>query len=188
MARYKKVPTWWYGILFLILFGLTILFVEYFDTQLPWWGVFISVAINLIFLLPIGIMTAICNVSVSTNILSALIGGFIWPGKMIAVVIFKILTFNTTGTSLILISDMKLGHYMKVPPRTVFVAQAVGILISWLVQTAVNIWALANVDGICTEDAIDDVSFSFSFSSSLPPPPLFFFLSFIYIITVIATV
>ena len=36
-------------------------------------------------------------------------------------------------------------------------AQAVGILVNWLAQTAVNIWALANVDGICTGEAEDNV-------------------------------
>jgi hypothetical protein len=45
----------------------------------------------------------------------------------------------------------------KIPPRTVFAAQATGILISWLVQTAVIDWALTNVKGICTSDAIGDV-------------------------------
>lgn len=96
----------------MIITALTIVFVEYFDTGLPWWGVILSIIINLIVLIPICIMMAICNVAVSTNIVSALVGGFIWPGKMIAVVIFKILTFNTTGTALVVLRDMKLGHYM----------------------------------------------------------------------------
>jgi len=37
----------------------------------------------------------------------------------------------------------------KVPPRVVFVAQSLGIILSWLAQTAVNVWALNHVEGIC---------------------------------------
>ncbi|RDW82549.1 hypothetical protein BP6252_03661 [Coleophoma cylindrospora] len=153
MQKYRSVPVWWYLATFLLMTGLTILFVEYFDTGLPWWGVILSIVINLIVIIPTGIMSALCNVSVSTNIFAALLGGFIWPGRMVAVVIFKIMTFNTTATALIVLRDMKLGHYMKIPPRTVFLAQIVGILVSWLVQSAVNIWALSNVQGICTAEA-----------------------------------
>jgi hypothetical protein len=99
-----------------IMVALSMFFVEYFDTGLPWWGVILSVAINLLILLPTGIMAAMCNITVSSNILSAFIGGFIWPGKMIAVVIFKILTFNTTATAMVIVRDMKLGHYMVLHP------------------------------------------------------------------------
>jgi hypothetical protein len=112
MKPYKKTPLWWYALSFVIIFALTIFFVEYYDTGLPWWGVILSLSITLVVFLPIGIMTALCNISASTNIISALIGGFIWPGKMIAVVIFKILTFNTLATALVLVRDMKVGHYM----------------------------------------------------------------------------
>lgn len=45
----------------------------------------------------------------------------------------------------------------KIPPRIVFVAQIVGILIDWIVQTSVNIWALGNIKGVCSKDAVGNV-------------------------------
>jgi OPT family oligopeptide transporter len=47
---------------------------------------------------------------------------------------------------------MKLGHYMKVPPRTVFFGQAISSLWACLVQVAVLYWAFDNIKGICEED------------------------------------
>lgn len=46
----------------------------------------------------------------------------------------------------------------KIPPRVTFAAQCAGILVSWLVQTAVNIWAMGNVRDVCTPNAENNVS------------------------------
>jgi OPT family oligopeptide transporter len=46
--------------------------------------------------------------------------------------------------------DLKLGHYMKVPPRTLFFAQGIASLWSCLVQVAVLYWSFGNIEGICT--------------------------------------
>lgn len=49
-------------------------------------------------------------------------------------------------------SDLKLGHYLKVPPRTLFWAQTVATLWSSIVQIAVLNWALGNIKDICQSD------------------------------------
>jgi hypothetical protein len=38
-------------------------------------------------------------------------------------IIFKILSTDVVGQGLYFVQDMKLGHYLKVPPRTLFFAQ-----------------------------------------------------------------
>lgn len=112
MKKYKDVPQWWYGIVFLILFGLSIAFIYVYDTGLPWYGLILALAINLMLLPPIGIMLSACNISVSTAVISAFIAGFIWPGNMMNNVIFKIFMFTSTNQGLGYLQDMKLGHYM----------------------------------------------------------------------------
>lgn len=47
------------------------------------------------------------------------------------------------------LQDLKLGHYLKVPPKTLFWAQSIATLWSAVVQIAVMNWALGNIDGIC---------------------------------------
>lgn len=112
MKRYKAVPQWWYAVVFLIMFGISIAFMYVYDTGLPWYGLILAIAINLVVLVPIGIMQAVCNISASTAVLSAFIAGFIWPGNMMNNVIFKIFTLTSTNQGLGYVKDMKIGHYM----------------------------------------------------------------------------
>ncbi|KAI9731327.1 MAG: hypothetical protein M1834_005230 [Cirrosporium novae-zelandiae] len=153
MRKYKNVPQWWYITVLLIMFGLSVAFMYVYDTGLPWYGLILSMAVNFVLLVPVGIMQAICNVSLSTAVISAIIAGFIWPGKMMNNVVFKLYTLTSNSQGLGYVRDMKIGHYMKIPPRTTFIAQCVGILVSWLTQVAVNIWALGNVENICTDES-----------------------------------
>ncbi|CAK7241929.1 MAG: hypothetical protein STHCBS139747_003402 [Sporothrix thermara] len=153
MRAYKRVPEWWYAIVFAVIFAIAMAFLYVYDTQLPWWGLIISILINLVLLLPIGLMQATTNITINTGVLSALIAGFIWPGNMMNNVIFKIFTLVCTFQGLGYVQSMKTGHYMKIPPRITFAAQCLSIIISWVVQTAVNLWAMGHVKGICTAEA-----------------------------------
>ncbi|KAH6887660.1 OPT oligopeptide transporter protein-domain-containing protein [Thelonectria olida] len=156
MRAYKPVPEWWYSLIFAGLLGISMAFLYVYDTGLPWWGLIISVLINVVLLLPIGLMQATCNITVNTGVLAALIGGLIWPGKMVNNVVFKVFTLVCTFQGLGYVQSMKTGHYMKIPPRITFTAQCLSIVLSWLVQTGVNLWAMANVEGICTPEAVNN--------------------------------
>lgn len=47
---------------------------------------------------------------------------------------------------------MKLGHYLKIAPRTLFFAQGSATILGALTQTGVTLWMLGNVNGICDAD------------------------------------
>ena len=55
-------------------------------------------------------------------------------------------------------SDLKLGHYMKIPPRLLFGVQMAATLVSSLTQIAVLNWMFANVRGLCTPEAVNGFS------------------------------
>lgn len=52
-------------------------------------------------------------------------------------------------------SDLKLGHYMKIPPRVLFSVQMVATIVSSITQIFVLNWMFANVKGICTTEAVN---------------------------------
>lgn len=54
-----------------------------------------------------------------------------------------------TGTSHVIV---KLAHYLKIPPRTLFFAQGLATILGALTQVGVTLWMLGNIDGICTDD------------------------------------
>ncbi|CRK48585.1 hypothetical protein BN1723_020594, partial [Verticillium longisporum] len=53
------------------------------------------------------------------------------------------------------VADLKFGHYMKIPPRTMFWAQVVSTTISCVIQIFVLNGALQRVEGVCTPEQVD---------------------------------
>ncbi|CAL0299514.1 unnamed protein product [Lupinus luteus] len=58
--------------------------------------------------------------------ITELIIGFLYPGKPLANVAFKTYGYIIMAQALGFIGDFKLGHYMKIPPKSMFIAQVVG--------------------------------------------------------------
>lgn len=62
------------------------------------------------------------------NIISEYIMGAILPGKPIANVCFKTYGYMSVSQAVSFLSDFKLGHYMKIPPRSMFLVQVLFLL------------------------------------------------------------
>jgi len=68
------------------------------------------------------------------NIITEYCMGLIMPGRPIANVCFKVYGYMSMNQSVSFLNDFKLGHYMKVPPRSMFLVQVpAGILTSLLI-------------------------------------------------------
>lgn len=91
---------------------------------------FFAVAVSLAFIIPVGIMTAITNNAVTIDCISGIIGGFITPGHPLAVNMFIAYGTMTLSQAMSFISDLKLGHYAKIPPRAMFRTQILATLLS----------------------------------------------------------
>ncbi|OAQ23861.1 OPT family small oligopeptide transporter [Linnemannia elongata AG-77] len=150
MQAYPEVPDWWYAALFVSMTGVAIITCEVWDYKLPWWGVLLAVALAAIFSLPVGLIQAITNQQPGLNIITEYVIGYILPGKPIANVTFKTLGYISMAQAMTFTSDLKLGHYMKVPPRAMFWAQLVGTLIAGLVNLLTANWLLKSQENVCT--------------------------------------
>lgn len=62
------------------------------------------------------------------NIITEYIMGLIYPGKPIANVCFKVYGYMSMSQAVSFLSDFKLGHYMKIPPRSMFLVQVHNVL------------------------------------------------------------
>ena len=62
---------------------------------------------------------------------------------------FKTFGYITMSQALTFVSDLKFGHYMKIPPRTMFMAQVVATTFSCFVQVVVLNYALKTIPGVC---------------------------------------
>uniref|UniRef100_A0A0E0C4Z8 Oligopeptide transporter 4 n=1 Tax=Oryza meridionalis TaxID=40149 RepID=A0A0E0C4Z8_9ORYZ len=71
----------------------------------------------------------------------------------IANVCFKAYGYMSMSQAVSLLSDFKLGHYMKIPPKSMFLVQLVGTVVASTVNLVVAYWLLSSIPNIC-QDAL----------------------------------
>ena len=153
MLAYKQTPWWWYGVLTLIMLVLSIILVEVYDTNLPVYGVFLALFIPAVYMIPCGIIQGITNVDANQlNVASEFIGGYMFAGKPLANMVFKILSEDVVSQGIFFAQDMKLGLYLKVPPRLLFAAQGGAAVLGSFTSVGVTAWMLNNISDVCTAD------------------------------------
>ena len=78
--------------------------------------------------------------------------GYMQPGRPVAMMLFKTYGYITMAQGLYFTQDLKLGQYMKVPWRSMFMAQTIATIWACLVQVAVLEWGLGGaIEDVCTE-------------------------------------
>lgn len=153
MRAYPEVPSWWYISLFVISMGVSFGVIYGWPIKLPWWGLILAIAMACVFILPIGIITAITNQTPGLNVITEFIIGFALPGHPIANVTFKTYGYISMVQGLTFVSDLKLGHYTKIPPRAMFLCQIIGTVIGGFVNLATARWLMETIPNICTAAA-----------------------------------
>ncbi|KAG5251093.1 oligopeptide transporter [Salix suchowensis] len=156
MKRYEDIPGWWFHLTlvlsFLLSLALCILMKD--QVQMPWWALIFATGLALIFTLPVSVITATTNQTPGLNIITEYTMGLIYPGRPIANVCFKTYGYISMSQAVSFLSDFKLGHYMKIPPRSMFVVQCIGTLINGTLNTAVAWWLLTGIENICQDELL----------------------------------
>ncbi|KAI3404173.2 hypothetical protein KGF56_003073 [Candida oxycetoniae] len=150
MRKYKEVPDWVFLIVLVISIVLAIVCVKIYPTQTPVWGVFFAVGINFLFLIPLTAIYATTGFSFGLNVLVQLIVGFALPGNGLALMFIKAFGYNINGQAQNYISDQKMGHYVKVPPRAMFRCQMLSIFVSSFLGLAVLNFQIKSIPNYCS--------------------------------------
>ncbi|KAM5532784.1 hypothetical protein V8D89_013581 [Ganoderma adspersum] len=149
MSVYKEVPVWWYGAIFVVAFIFGVVAIEIFPTQFPVWALVLSLFISFIFVIPIGIIRAVTNQLPALNVLSELVAGYALPGRPVGAMVFKTFGFVPTYQAMFFLNDLKIGHYQKIPPRVMFMAQVIASTLAVFVCVGVQEWQFANIEDFC---------------------------------------
>ncbi|KAI4958996.1 hypothetical protein J4E86_002716 [Alternaria arbusti] len=155
MRKYEDVPITWYLLTGISMAAVGMFVVEYYPVHLPWYGLLLALGIGAVLFVPIGIVMAITNQQSSIYLICQLICGVVFPGRPVANMVFTTFGYISATQGLKFASDLKLGHYMKIPPRILFKLQLSVTIISSLTQIGVLNWMLNNIPGICTPSAIN---------------------------------
>ncbi|CEP22694.1 OPT6 [Cyberlindnera jadinii] len=150
MRKYKEVPDWFYLVILVIAFVLSIITVEiYKESKTPVWGIIFVLAINFLFLIPFSILFATTGVQFGLNVLVELIIGYALHGNGIALMTLKAFGYNIDGQADNFVSSMKIGHYSRIAPRAIFRAQLIGTFIQAFVFLGVVNWSMSNIQDFC---------------------------------------
>ncbi|KAL0673526.1 hypothetical protein Bca4012_001507 [Brassica carinata] len=123
--NYKEVPMWWFLVILVINIALIVFISVYYNAtvQLPWWGVLLACAIAVVFTPLIGVIVATTNQAPGLNVITEYVIGYIYPERPVANMCFKVYGYISMTQALTFIQDFKLGLYMKIPPRSMYMAQ-----------------------------------------------------------------
>lgn len=179
MDRYEDAPISWYIATFVTMLAIGIFVVEYYPVYLPWYGLLLALSITALLFIPVGIVMAITNQHSSLYLVCQLICGAVFPGRPVANMVsfshhprpiisehatdheqrisqvFVTYCYISSAQGIKFSSDLKLGHYMKIPPKLLFKVQLVATLVSSVVQIGVLNWMFAYIPNLCTPEAIN---------------------------------
>ncbi|KAH9982707.1 OPT oligopeptide transporter [Lactifluus volemus] len=136
MRKYPEVPRWWFAALGVFSIVIGIIAIEVLHIGLPVWAFIFSNILAIIFVIPAGIIQAITDQLFS-------------PRHPLAMMVFRSVSADMVTQALAFSSDLKFGHYMKVPPRLVFIGQVVASVVALFSSIVAQQWALDNIPDIC---------------------------------------
>ncbi|KAF2722621.1 oligopeptide transporter-like protein [Polychaeton citri CBS 116435] len=140
MAKYyKETPWYWFvGVLvFSFVLGLVVVVKEHIT--LPVWGYIVALILGIIIAPLSTLLYARFGNGIATNNLSKMLAGLMVPGRPVGNMYFAAWSHNTILTCVNLSNDLKMGEYLKIPPRTMFLTQIYGTILGGFVNYAVMI-------------------------------------------------
>ncbi|KAM7200716.1 OPT oligopeptide transporter [Naviculisporaceae sp. PSN 640] len=152
MSVYPEVSEWYYLGTLLVAAVLGFVGIAAWPTYTTVGVVPYGVALALIFVIPVGVIKAMTGVEVTLNVLAEFIGGMIVPGNALAMNFFKSFGYVTCAHAIQFANDLKIAHYLKIPPWHTFMAQMIATLVSTFVCTGVINFQV-NIENVCQKNA-----------------------------------
>lgn len=146
MSAYKEVADWWF--LAVLLFSLTlgIVALKVYPVNTPVWSLFAMLGLSAVFLVPSALLMANANVNMGFNVLFHLLAGYWFVGNPEALIIVTAYGENFDTQAENYISDQKMAHYSKLPPRAIFRGQMISVLCNCFIFIGMLNWMVTNFD------------------------------------------
>ncbi|KAG1807603.1 OPT oligopeptide transporter protein-domain-containing protein, partial [Suillus subaureus] len=129
MLKYPDAPNSWYFVVFVLAFIVALVVLYKTNSTLPWWGFLISLLLATISILFFCALAAITGLMFTIQPFVQMIGGYLHKGLPVANMYFVLYGYNTVSQAQLLLRDLKIAQYAKLPPRAAFTAQILGTLL-----------------------------------------------------------
>ncbi|ROV90969.1 hypothetical protein VSDG_07712 [Cytospora chrysosperma] len=139
VKHYKETPWWWYVAVLVISFVIGLVVVIKENITLPAWAYIVSLLLG-IFIAPLStILYSRYGNGIATNNLSKMLAGLMLPGRPVGNMYFAAWSHNVISNAVTLCNDLKMGEYLKIPPRVMFLTQIYGTILGGFINYAVMI-------------------------------------------------
>jgi len=132
IALYPDVPDWWFVIVSLPAL-IVIVVVGQVSSIISWYKVFFALIIPIVLVLPFGMVASITGQTIqnpSVYYLLVIIATSCWVNNESTMLAFVTIGYSIFCQTLQLVTNMKLGHYMRIAPRILFLIQIVACLVT----------------------------------------------------------
>jgi OPT family small oligopeptide transporter len=152
MQAYKEVADWWFLLVLLISLVLGIVALKVYPVDTPVWTLFAIAGLSAVFLVPSAMLVAGANVTMGFNVLFQLLAGVWFVGNPEALIIVTAYGQNYNYQADNYISNQKMAHYAKLPPRAVFRGQMISAFLNCFVFIGMLNWMIYSFDNgtLCT--------------------------------------
>ncbi|KAM7190826.1 OPT oligopeptide transporter [Rhypophila sp. PSN 637] len=136
VEHYKETPWWWFVIVLVVSFVLGLVVVLTSDISLPPWAYIVSLLLGS-FIAPLStVLYARFGNGIATNNLSKMLAGLMLPGRPVGNMYFAAWSHSVIMQTVNLSNDLKIGEYLKIPPRVMFLTQLWGTVLGGFVSYA----------------------------------------------------
>ncbi|KAK9366869.1 OPT oligopeptide transporter protein-domain-containing protein [Lipomyces kononenkoae] len=150
MSKYPEVPDWWFLVIFVVALAIGIIGLTVYPTSTPVWAVIVIMAVSLALLIPTAIIYSVTGYMVSLSTLGVVLTGYMVPGNGVANLLCRVYGYNVDEQADTFISDQKIAHYAKLPPRAVFRAQILATIIQVFTTTGAITFLINGIPDLCS--------------------------------------
>lgn len=148
-SHYKEAPEWWFLVVILVSLALAIGCVRGYPTGTPVWSLFFALAYSLVTLFPVIQCLATTGSLIVLQGLVGLVAGYTVKGQLLAYVLLTLYGDYIPEQCQNYLSNQKIAHYAKVPPRAMFRGQLFTTIINAFITIAIVNWEVSLPD-VCT--------------------------------------
>ncbi|KAH9986323.1 OPT oligopeptide transporter protein-domain-containing protein [Russula compacta] len=148
MCKYPDAQNHLYAVMLVSLLVVVPTILHGAGSTLTWWGFYIAVILAAISLLFHGALSAMTGITFIVQPFVQMIGGFLFPGKPMANMFFVLYSYNSVNQGELLLRNLKIAQYTKLPPRGAFIAQLLGTFLGSNLNSVMSTSILTNQHAI----------------------------------------
>ncbi|KAK9469149.1 OPT oligopeptide transporter protein-domain-containing protein [Lipomyces arxii] len=150
MMNYPEVPDWWFYIVFLLSLVFGIIAFTVWPSTTPVWGLIVILFVSLVMMIPSALIYSVTGFQLVMSNLATILTGYMVPNNGIANMLLRVYGYNMDSQSDMFISDQKMAHYAKLPPRALFRGQMVATFVQTFTTIGAVQFLINSVSDLCT--------------------------------------